>query len=147
MTATHMTMPSAPRDPLPHIHGIRGCWSTCPYWKDITLQLRSSSPRCCVYLTHIPPQAHRPSSDTRNKRGRVSLSVTASYPGSCHSPIPRDFPTSDQNPHCVTKASHRAVKIAEFLCSLHLPPLGALPMHRFCPTDSPVAREGGGDQA
>lgn len=45
------------------------------------------------------------------------------------------------------KQATAAVKIAEFLCSLCQTPLGALPMHPFCPTNSPVAREGDGDQA
>lgn len=106
LTATHMTMPSAPRDPLPPIHGIRGCQSTCPSWKAIILQLRSSSPRCCVSDPHPSPSLTTLPLTPEIKGARVSLSVTVFHLGSCHSPIPRDFPTSDQNPHCVTKASH-----------------------------------------
>lgn len=95
----------------------------------------------CIWPTSLP-KPHHPSSDTRNKRGQ-GLTLSDCFP-------PRLLSLSyfQIRTHIVSqKQATAAVKIAEFLCSLRQTPLGALPMHCFCPTDSPVAREGGGDQA
>lgn len=78
--------------------------------------LLTSDPQPSPSLTALPLTSEV-------KGARVSLSVATFHSGSCHSPVPRDFPASGQNPqdllpHCVTKAAAAAVSTAGLLLTL-----------------------------